>query len=93
MSARTASSFNDNELMKVKVLLAQLCLTLRDPMDCSVPAPLSLELSRQGYWSGLPFLSPGDLPDTGIEPGSPALKADASSSEPPGKPLKQHTSH
>ena len=40
--------------------------------------------SRQEYWSGLPFPSPGDLPDPGIEPGSPALEADASTSEPPG---------
>ena len=39
--------------------------------------------SRQEYWSGLPFPSPGDLPDPGIEPGSPALQADALPSEPP----------
>ena len=43
--------------------------------------------SRQEYWSGLPFPSPGDLPDPGIEPGSPALQADALLSEPPGKSL------
>ena len=43
--------------------------------------------SRQEYWSGLPFRSPGDLPDPGIEPGSPALQADALTSEPPRKPL------
>ena len=43
--------------------------------------------SRQEYWSGLPFPSPGDLPDPGIKPGSPALEADALTSEPPGKPL------
>ena len=42
--------------------------------------------SRQEYWSGLPFPSPGDLPNPGIEPRSPALQADALSSEPPGKP-------
>ena len=41
--------------------------------------------SREEYWSGLPFPSPGDLPDPGIEPGSPALEADALTSEPPGK--------
>ena len=40
---------------------------------------------RQEYWSGLPFPSPGDLPDPEIEPGSPALEADALTSEPPGK--------
>ena len=42
--------------------------------------------SRQEYWSGLPFPSPGDLPDPGIEPRSPSLEADALTSEPPGKP-------
>ena len=42
--------------------------------------------SRQEYWSGLPFPSPGDLPTPGIKPGSPALKTDALPSEPPGKP-------
>ena len=42
--------------------------------------------SKQEYWSGLPFPSPEDLPDPGIEPGSPALWADALTSEPPGKP-------
>ena len=42
--------------------------------------------SRQEYWSGLPFPSPGDFPDPGIEPGSPALQADSLLSEPPGKP-------
>ena len=52
-------------------------------------APLSMGFSRQEYWSGLPFPSPGDLPNPGIEPGSPALQADALSSEPPGKP-KRH---
>ena len=41
--------------------------------------------SRQGYWSGLPFPSPGDLPHPGIEPRSPTLQADALTSEPPGK--------
>ena len=45
-----------------------------------------MEFSRQEYWSGLPFPSPGDLPDPGNEPGSPALQADALPSEPPGKP-------
>ena len=60
--------------------VAQSCPTLWDPMDCSPP--------RQEYWSGLPFLSPGDLPDPGIKPRSPALQADALTSEPPGKPRK-----
>ena len=49
-------------------------------------APLSMGFSRQEYWSGLPFPSPGDLPNPRIEPGSPALQADSLSSEPLGKP-------
>ena len=48
-----------------------------------------MEFSRQEYWSGLPFPSPGYLPNPGIEPGSPALQADALPSEPPGKPIKR----
>ena len=46
----------------------------------------SMGFSRQEYWSGLPFPSPGHLPNPGIEPWSPALQADALTSEPPGKP-------
>ena len=70
--------------MKVKTFVTQLCMTLCNPMDCSpCQAPLSMEFSRQEYWSGLPFSSPGYIPDPEIEPGSPALKADALSSEPP----------
>ena len=49
-------------------------------------APLSVGFSRQEYWSGLPFPSPGDLPNPGIKPRSPTLQADTLPSEPPGKP-------
>ena len=59
---------------EVKELVAQLCLNLCYPMDRQ--APLALEFSRQEYWSGLPFPSPGNLLDSGIEPGNPALQAD-----------------
>jgi len=55
------------------------------PSTVTLQAPLSVEFSRQEYWSGLPFPSPGDLPDPGIEPGSPALQADVLRFEPPGK--------
>ena len=61
------------------------CLTLCNPMDCRCH-PLSMEFSRQEYWTGLPFPSPGDLPDPGIEPESPALQADSLLSQQPGKP-------
>ena len=50
-------------------------------------APPPMGFSRQEYWSGLPFPSPGDLPDPGIEPRSPSLQADTLTSEPPGKPI------
>ena len=56
------------------------------PWTVAYQAPPSMGFSRQEYWSGLPFPSPGDLPDPGIEPGSPALQADVLTSEPPGKP-------
>ena len=55
------------------------------PWTVAYQAPQSVEFSRQEYWSGLPFPSPGDLPNPGIEPGSPALQADALPSELPGK--------
>ena len=59
-------------------------------MDFSPPgSSLSMEFSRQEYWNGLPFPSPGDLPDPGIEPRSPTLQADSLPSEPPGKPIKK----
>ena len=54
------------------------------PWTVAYQAPLSMRFSRQEGWSGLPLPSPGDLPDPGIEPGSPALQADALPSEPPG---------
>ena len=69
---------------KVKLLSrVQLFVT---PGTVAHQAPPSMGFSRQEYWSGLPFPSPGDLPDPGIEPWSPTLQADASPSEPPGKP-------
>ena len=55
------------------------------PWTVAYQAPLSVGFSRQEYWSGLPFSSPGDLPNPGIKPRSPALQADALPSEPPGK--------
>ena len=59
------------------------------PWTVVYQASLSMGFSRQEYWSGLPFPSPGDLPDPGIEPRSPALQADALPSEPPGKPTRK----
>ena len=71
------------------MLVAQSCLTLCDPMDCSLPLSMSMKFSRQEYWSRLPFPSPGGFPDPGIKPTSPALQADALLSELLGKPCKR----
>ena len=57
------------------------------PWTVAHQAPLSMEFSRQEYWSGLPFPSPGDLPNSGIEPGLLTLQADSLPTEPPGKSL------
>jgi len=56
-------------------------------------APLSMEYSRQEYWSRVPFPSPGDLPSPGIEPRSPALQVESLLSVPPEKPRKQAQNH
>ena len=56
------------------------------PWTVDPQAPPSMGFSRQEYWSGFPFPSPGDLPDPGIKLGSPELQADSLPSEPPGKP-------
>ena len=68
----------------MKVLIAQSCLTLCDPMDCIASVHGILQ-ARILEW--VTFPSPGDLPDPGIKPGSPALQADSLPSEPPGKPV------
>ena len=56
------------------------------PWTVAYQAPLSMEFSRQGYWSGLPFPSAGGLPNPGVKPGSPALQADSLLSELQGRP-------
>ena len=58
------------------------------PQTVACQAPLSMGFSRQEYWSGLPFPSPEDLPDPGIESGSPVLQADSLSFELQGRPLE-----
>ena len=73
--------------MKVKVKLLSRVQLFATPWTVAYQAPPSMGFSRQEYWSGLPFPSPGDLPDPGIEPQSPAFQADTLTSEPPGKPM------
>ena len=71
---------------KVKVKSLSHVQLFATPWTVAYQAPLSMGFSRQEYWSGLPLPSAGDLPDPGMEPGSPAFQADALTSEPPGKP-------
>ena len=68
--------------MKVKVKSLSPVLLFVTPWTVAYQAILSVEFSRQEYWSGVPFPSPGDLPNPGIKAGSPALQADALPSEP-----------
>ena len=70
---------------KVKVKLLSHVWLFATPWTIAYQVPPSMGFSRQEYWGGLPFPSPGDLPNPGIEPGSPPLKADTLPSEPPGK--------
>ena len=70
----------------MSMFVAQLCLTLCSPVNHSPQAPLFMGFSRQECWSGLLFPSPGDLPNPGLEPGSPTLQADSLLSELQGKP-------
>ena len=73
-------------------LVAKLCPTLlRLSWTVAHQAPLSMGFSRQENWSGLPFPSPGDLPDPGIEPVSPALAGGFFTTETPGKPMNYFT--
>ena len=77
----------NNYWMLACVLVTQSCLTLCDPLNCSPKAPLVMGFSRQEYWSGSPFPSPGDLPNSGIKSRCPTLQADSLPCDIPGKPL------
>ena len=80
---RTESVRRSFVFLCVTVLVAQSLLALCNPMDyIAHQAPLSTEFSRQDSWNGLPFPSPGDLFNPGIEPRSPALQVDPLPSEP-----------
>ena len=83
--------WNQQRLMQVKVKVKSLSHVrlFATPWTVAHQAPPSMGFSRQEYWSGLPFPSPGDLPNPGIEPRSPTLQADVLTSEPPGKNVLQ----
>ena len=90
LQARTlewiAISFSNARKRKAKVKLLSPVWVFVTPWTVAYQTPQSMGFSRQEYWSGLPFPSPGDLPDPGIKPRSPIFQADALTSEPPGKP-------
>ena len=71
-------------------LVTKLCPILAILWTVACQAPLHARFSSKKYWNGLPFPSPGNLPDPGIEHRSPALQADSLPSEPPGKPSRTH---
>ena len=75
-------------LYKVKVKLLSHVRLFAAPWTVAYHTSLSMGFSRQEYWNGLPFSFPEDLPNPGIEPRPPTLKADALPSQPPGKSLK-----
>ena len=86
------ASYNDHEpspaVTKRKVKSLSHVRFFATPWTVAYQAPLSMGFSRQEYWSGLPFPSPGDLPYPGSKPRSPTLQADASPSEPPNCQIK-----
>ena len=77
------------KLTRLKVKSLSRVRPFATPWTAVYHAPPSVGFSRQEYWSGLPFPSPGDLPDPGIKLGSPSLQADSLLTEPPGKPAGQ----
>ena len=78
-------------MKKVKALVTQLRSTIFNPMDCNPPGSFvhGIPQVRILEWVAIP--SPGNIPNQGIEPGSPALQADSLPSEPPGKPSRMNT--
>ena len=87
MSPALAGAFFTTSHLKVKVKSLSRAQLFATSWTIAYQAPQSMGFSRQEYWSGLPFPSPGDLPNPGIEPGSPALQTDALLSAPLGKPI------
>ena len=77
VSGRPKSPNKIIQTLKVKVRSLSHVRLFGTPWTVAHQAPPSMGFSRQGYWSGVPFHSPGDCPNTGIKPGSPALQVDA----------------
>ena len=87
MNLRKLKSTDDSIFFYTEVKSLSHVRLFATPWTVAYQAPPSMGFSRQEYWSGLPFPSPGDLSDPEIKPGSPALEADALTSEPPRKPF------
>ena len=81
-----STSIQQNMEMEIWCLVTKLCLILATPWTAACQAPLSMGFPRQEYWSGLPFPSPGDLPNPGTEPVSPALAGRFITNESPRMP-------
>ena len=88
------SYISSESLAKIRIFVSSLCWCVLShvrlfgaPWTVAHQAPLSMGFPRQVYWSALPFPPPGDLPNPGTEPASPALQADSLPAEPPGKSL------
>ena len=86
LNLETKTYFGINKAMNWKYWLLSCIWLFANPWTVAHQAPLSMEFSWEEYWNGLPFPSPGNLPNPGTEPGSPALQADSLSSETPGSP-------
>ena len=84
-------SYTNVHSLFLMIFIVWSCLTLCDPMDYSLPGSSVHGISRQEYWSGLPFPPPGDLSNPGIEPTSPALVSRLFTTEPSGKPGLDNT--
>ena len=91
---KTTNASYSHEVLRFEESIAVMCVHAQSlsrvqlsviPWSVAHQAPLTVEFSKQKYWSVLPFPSPGDLPDPGIEPASPALASGLFTTEPPGK--------
>ena len=88
MSLFLCNPYNDPQFTSTSGdLVTQWCPTLATPWTVALQAPLSMGFPKQEYWSGLPFPSPGDLPNPGIESGPPELQVDSLPNEPLGSPV------
>ena len=90
LAKRHMERYSTSVVTEIESEIAQSCPTLCDPMDCSLPGSSVHGILQARILSGLPFPSPGDLPNPGFEPRFPALQADALTTEPPEKPQSHY---